>query len=117
MIATGIGFAIACLMFFAGPLGRHISLWDTFTAGEEPMDKMDRKFHYAFSFYAPYERVLKPYFGNYIKKGWGKVYLGANQVARLTRTIFNGDITAYLWLIFAAMLLVGVLLWQFGGWF
>jgi NADH-quinone oxidoreductase subunit M len=117
MIATGIGFVIACIMFFAGPLGRHISLWDTFTAGEEPMDKMDRKFHYAFAFYAPYERVLRPYFGNYIKKGWGKVYLGANQVARLTRTIFNGDITAYLWLIFAGMLLVGVLLWQYGGWF
>ncbi len=117
MIATGIGFVIACIMFFAGPRGRHISLRDTFTAGEEPMDKMDRKFHYAFHFYAPYERVLKPYFGNYIKKGWGKVYRGAAQVARLTRTIFNGDVTGYLWLIFVSMIIVGVILWQYGGWF
>ncbi|MGA1873400.1 MAG: proton-conducting transporter membrane subunit [Thermoplasmatota archaeon] len=117
MISTGIGFVIACILFFSRPLGRHISLWDTFTAGEEPMEGMDRKFHYAFNFYAPYERVLKPYFGNYIQKGWGKIYRGANQIARLHRTVFSGDVTAYLWLIFAALLLAGVLLWQYGGWF
>ena len=81
------------------------------------MDQMDRKFHYAWNFYAPYERVLRPYFGNYIHKGWGKVYRLANQVGRLHRTIFSGDITAYLWMIFLGMLLVGILLWQYGGWF
>jgi NADH-quinone oxidoreductase subunit M len=117
MISTGIGFVIACIMFFAGPLGRKISLWDTFTAGEEPMDGMDRKFHYSWNFYAPYERVLKPYFNKWIDKAWGKIYRGANQVGRLHRTVFNGDVTAYLWFIFVAMIIVGVLLWQYGGWF
>ncbi|MGA1820402.1 MAG: proton-conducting transporter membrane subunit [Thermoplasmatota archaeon] len=117
MISTGIGFVIACLLFFSRPLGRHISLYDTFTAGEEPMEGMDRKFHYAHHFYAPYERVLRPYFGNYIQKGWGMVYRAANQLGRLHRTIFSGDVTAYLWMIFAALLLAGILLWQYGGWF
>jgi len=117
MISTGIGFVIACIMFFAGPLGRKISLRDTFTAGEEPMDRMDRKFHYSWNFYAPYERVLKPYFNRWIDKAWRKLYRGANQVGRLHRTVFNGDVTAYLWLIFVAMIIVGALLWQYGGWF
>ena len=29
----------------------------------------------------------------------------------------NGDMTGYLWLIFGTMILVGILLYRFGGWF
>ncbi|MEA3559328.1 MAG: proton-conducting transporter membrane subunit [Candidatus Thermoplasmatota archaeon] len=117
MISVMAGFAVAAILFFSGPLGRKISLIDTFTSGEEPMPRMDRRYHYAYKFYAPYERVLKPYFNNWIEKTYGKLYKGVSQIARLHRSVFNGDITAYLWLIFTTMLLVGILFWQYGGWF
>lgn len=117
MIAVGIGFMTAAIMFFAGPLGRHIDLRDTFTSGEEPIPDMDKRYHFAWKFYAPYERFLRPYFNKWIDKGWAKIYKVASQIARLHRSIMNGDMTGYLWLIFGSMILVGVLLYRFGGWF
>lgn len=117
MIAVGVGFFVAALMFFSRPLGRHIDLRDTFTSGEEPIPDMDKRYHYAWKFYAPYERFLRPYFNNWIGKGWAKIYKVASQIARLHRSVLNGDLTGYLWLIFGAMILLGVILYRFGGWF
>ncbi|MFW3147212.1 MAG: proton-conducting transporter membrane subunit [Thermoplasmatota archaeon] len=117
MISVGIGFLVASILFFSRPLGRKISLRDTFTGGEEPMPGLDRKYHYAWNFYAPYERVLKPYFNDWIGKAYARLFKGASQVGRLHRSVFSGDVTAYLWLIFASLLLLGILLWQYGGWF
>lgn len=117
MIAVGVGFLTAVLMFFSRPLGRHIDLRDTFTAGEEPIPNMDKRYHYAWKFYAPYERFLKPYFNNWIGKGWAKVYKLVSQITRLHRSIMNGDITGYLWLVFGSLVLLGVILYRFGGWF
>ena len=117
MLAVVAGFLTAVLMFFSRPLGRHIDLMDTFTAGEEPIPNMDKRYHYAWKFYAPYERFLRPYFNNWIGKGWAKVYKVASQITRLHRSVMNGDMTGYIWLIFGAMVLVGVVLYRFGGWF
>lgn len=117
MISVAAGFAIASLMFFGRPLGRKIHLYDTFTSGEEPIPNMDKRYHYAYKFYAPYERVLRPYFNKWIDKGWAKIYKLISQVARLHRSVFNGDLTGYMWLIFGALILVGVILYRFGGWF
>ncbi|MGA1822390.1 MAG: proton-conducting transporter membrane subunit [Thermoplasmatota archaeon] len=117
MLSVGVGFLVAAILFFSRPLGRKINLRDTFTSGEEPIPKMDRKFHYAYKFYYPYERVLKPYFNNWTGKFYHRLFRTASQIARLHRSVFNGDITAYIWLIFGALILIGILLWQYGGWF
>ena len=45
------------------------------------------------------------------------MYRVAGQLGRLHRSIFNGDITAYIWIIFGTMVGVGILFWKFGGWF
>ena len=117
MIAVGAGFLTAALMFFSRPLGRHINLRDTFTSGEEPIPDMDKRYHYAWKFYAPYERFLRPYFNNRIAKGWAKIYKMASQISRLHRSIMNGDLSGYLWLIFGALVVLGLVLYRFGGWF
>lgn len=117
MLAVGAGFLVSAILFFSRPLGRKINLRDTFTSGEEPMPKMDRKFHYAWRFYYPYARVLRPYFNKWVEKFYHKLFKTASQIARLHRSVFNGDITAYIWMIFGALILIGVLLWKYGGWF
>jgi len=117
MLGVAGGFLLAAILFFSRPLGRHISLRDTFTSGEEPMPNIDKRYHFAYRFYAPYERFLRPYFNKWIDKGWAKLYRFTSQIARLHRSIMNGDLTAYLWLIFAVLGLVGVIFYASGGWF
>jgi NADH-quinone oxidoreductase subunit M len=117
MISVAAGFAIAAILFFSRPLGRKINLYDTFTSGEEPIPDMDKRYHYAWKFYAPYERVLRPYFNRWIDKGWAKAYKISSQIARLHRSVMNGDLSFYLWLIFGALIIAGIILYRFGGWF
>ena len=117
MLAVAAGFLVASFLFFSRPLGRKISLLDTFTSGEEPIPDMDKRYHYAYRFYAPYERVLRPYFNRWIDRGWAKVYKISSQIARLHRSLFNGDLSGYIWLVFGALILLGVVMLRFGGWF
>ncbi|MCK5773182.1 MAG: hypothetical protein KAH57_05290, partial [Thermoplasmata archaeon] len=117
MLSVGAGFVIACIIFFGGYKSRKISLRDQFTGGEEPMPHMDKRYHYAWNFYAPYKRVLGPYFNDWVSKGYSLIYRVASQLGRLHRSIFNGDITAYIWVIFGTMVGIGILFWKFGGWF
>ncbi len=72
-ITTSINLTVVSLVFLGSVVGvfvlyligksrRHVEALDTYTAGEDPADwgMIPEQYHYAYSFYEPWERMMNP---------------------------------------------------------